>query len=497
MSSSFRIVLFLLLASLSLCARAGVFDDADPPLYAPNVNLKEQVLNVPVSANPPVQLQVTVYMPVSGGPFPLAVMNHGSSADPANSPRIADNFTAYYFLSRGYAVALPMMRGYAGSDGHLNPHGCDAVAEGLEAAKDISNVIDAVVQVKGIDATRIVVAGKSIGGWHSLALGALNPPNVMGLVSFAGGMKESDCPSPDASLMSGAGQLGAKVKIPSIWFFGDNDKTFATATWQGMFKQYSAAGAPAELVDIGTFMDDAHTFTASGAALPRWVPKLDAFLDRVGLPGRETLSIYLPGPPPPPSGYADLNDVDAVPYLTGAQRDIYRTFLTQPLPRAIAVGLNGVEMFAGGFDPDVAAMRACWKKTHYCHLYAVGNAVVWPRLASAPPATKFAALTDASAVPYLDPKGRAAYSNFLRTHRPRAFAIAPDGKWGVGSGLDPTTDALVACGEAPHLGCQLYAVDGEVVWPEKTTVAAAPTRAPVTVRVGPGPGPGPGPAKKP
>jgi hypothetical protein len=305
-----------------------------------------------------------------------------------------------------------------------------------------------------------------------LALGTLNIPNVRGLVSFAGGVKESDCATPDAALVTGAGQFGAHTKIPSIWFFGENDKIFATATWQGMFKQYNAAGAPSELVDIGTFMDDAHTFTASGAALPRWVPKLDAFLNKIGMPSRLALSLYLPAPAPAASNYADVNDLTAVPYLNTTQLDLYQGFLKAPLPRAIAIGRTDVRWDAGGFDPAATAMRECWKVSQYCHLYAVDNTVVWPRLESAPPATRFAGLTDVSAVPYLNPKGRAEYTNFLLTHRPRAFAIAPDGSWGTASGLDPMTEAMVKCSSG-HVGCALYAVDADVVWPVKPTLVAA------------------------
>jgi hypothetical protein len=67
----------------------------------------------------------------------------------------------------------------------------------------------------------------------------------------------------------------------------------------------------------------------------------------------------------------------------------------------------------------------------------------------------------------------------LQSHRPRAFAIAPDGNWAAASGLDPITDALVQCSQG-HADCQLYAVDGEVVWPDKalrTAGAAAPAPA--------------------
>ena len=313
------VVLLSLAWAVSASATHSDLDDADPPLLAPDVNLNDQVIGVQVSLDPSVSLLVTLLVPVSGGPFPLVIMAHGASDDPPNVPRISDNFTAYYFLSRGYAVALPLMRGYGGSEGHLPARGCDTVVAGLDVAKDLSVVIDTVRQLPGIDGSRIVVAGKSYGGWGALALGTLNVANVKGLVSFAGGMKEGDCSTPDAALISGAGKLGAQTKIPSIWFFGDNDKIFATATWQGMFKQYTGAGAHAELVDIGKFMDDAHTFTASGAALPSWVPKLDAFLGQLGLPNQPVLPIYMPGPPPPASHYAELNDVSAVPFLNDAQ----------------------------------------------------------------------------------------------------------------------------------------------------------------------------------
>ncbi len=466
--SPIRFRLFLLLLCLlwsALDAPYAVADNTDHGVR-PKASMNDRVLSIPVSLNPLVRLEVTLFMPVSGGPFPLAVMNHGASEDPPNAPRLADNFTVYYFLSRGYAVVLPLMRGYAHSEGQLAAHGCDVGATGLDMANDIHAVIDAVRNIPGIDSSRIVVAGKSMGGWNTLALGTLAVPNVKGLVSFAGGLKESDCPTPDAALVKAAGDYGAHTKIPSIWFFGDNDSLFPVKTFQAMFQQYSAAGAPSEMVDIGNFMKDAHTFTASGAGLPLWVPKLDAFLGKIGMPNQEVLSVYMPAPPPQSTPYAKIDDVAAVPFLTSAQQQLYRQFLALPPPRAFAVGLGGGFAAGGGFDPTVNAMDACWAHTHYCQLYAVDNAVVWPRQTDAPPPTQFAALDNASVVPYLDGKGKAAYANFLVTGRPRAFAIAPDGSFGVATGLDAMNDALARCGEG-HTGCRLYAVDGDVVWAGK------------------------------
>ncbi|WP_410818154.1 dienelactone hydrolase family protein, partial [Paraburkholderia sp.] len=458
--------LLLLVAPLVLFMRPGFADapPAIPPEDAPRAPLNEQILSVPVETSPPVRLQVTLFMPSHGGPFPLVLVNHGSSPVPANAPRVGDNFIPYYFLSRGYAVAMPMMRGYAGSGGYQRPHGCDVAGIGLDAARDIRKVLDYVKQLPGIDASQIIVAGKSMGGWNTLAFGSLNPPDVKGLLSFAGGVKESDCRSPDASLISAAGQFGARTKLRSIWFFGENDQIFSTSTWQGMFRQYTAAGARAELVDYGVFQTDAHGMTASGAGLPLWVQKADTFLAGIGMPSQEVNPEYLPERARAASAYADINDLSAVPYMNDKELDtVYRRFLAAPLPRAIAIGSTNAVSASGGFDPGLSALDKCWKLTRYCQIYAVDNTVVWPRLEGEPPGTRFAALANVEAVPYLNAQGRQAYKRFLGTRNPRAFAIAPDGAWGAGSGVDPINDALVACANG-HTGCQLYAVNRDVVW---------------------------------
>jgi hypothetical protein len=293
---------------------------------------REQLLSVPVESSPPLHLQVTLFMPSHGGPFPLVIVNHGASHDLRNTPRVADNFIPYYFLSRGYAVALPMMRGYAGSEGYPKPHGCDVAALGLDSARDIRKVLD---------------------------------------------------------------------------------------------------------------------------------------LASIGMPSQEVDTEYLPDRARAASAYADINDLDAVPFLTDKQRDdVYRHFLAAPLPRAIAIGSTSAVYISGGFDPSLSAMDRCWKLTRYCQLYAVDNTVVWPRLESEPPSTKFAALTDVSAVPYLSERGRRMYTKFLSLRTPRAFAIAPDGAWGYAWGIDPINDALAYCANG-HAGCRLYAVNRDVVWTGK------------------------------
>jgi hypothetical protein len=234
-----------------------------------------------------------------------------------------------------------------------------------------------------------------------------------------------------------------------------------------MCDHYTAEGAPAELVAYGTFGKNSHNLLGSGAGLHLWVPKLDAFLAKVDMPNTLLYPEYLPMPAPAPSHYAALDDFQAVPYLS-AYGDkgmaYYQQFLAKPLPRALAIGPHGVGLASEGFDPIAHAMKLCAQNSPDCRLYAVDNDVVWVRPTPVPAPTHFAQLSDESAVPYLNTQGRAGYEKFLLMHRPRAFVVAPDGGWDAASmGADPVAFALQGCG-ARHANCQLYAVDGDVVW---------------------------------
>jgi dienelactone hydrolase len=438
----------------------------------PDTVMNEQVLNIPGDPDRPVTLQVTVYTPNGPGPFPLAVLNHGAIGEhtsPASQPRYRATYPADYFLSRGYAVVLPMMRGYAGSEGKVEVHGCDLEAAGIDDAKDIRAVISYMATQSNIDASRIVVSGQSFGGWNTLAFGTLHYPNVKGLINFSGGMIAPGCRSSESMLTIAAGHYGTNTNIPSLWFYGDNDKLFAIDTWRTMHDNYNAAGGTAELVAYGKFMENSHIMLNYPEGFRIWVPKIDAFLDKVGLPSKLIHPEYMPIDIPPSTHYAAIDDARAVPHLDEKGQEYYKRFLTKPMPRAFAISKNGVaSMQDGGFDALNRSLTQCQQQGKDCQLYAVDNDVVWVRPTSAPPATHFAPLDDKTAVPYLNDAGRAGYVKFLTLKNPRAFAIAPNGSFaGVSDGEDPLVLAIQMCAKQ-NKGCKLYAVDDAVVWPVNT-----------------------------
>lgn len=438
----------------------------------PNAPMNEQVLNIPGDPERSVTLQVTVFTPSGPGPFPLAVLNHGATGNvrPESQSRYRVTYSADYFLSRGYAVVLPMMRGYASSGGEIDARRCNMEAVGIEDAKDIRAVIDYVATLPKIDASRIVIAGQSFGGWNTLAFGTLHYPNVKGLINFAGGMIASTCRSPERTLARAVGRYGADTHIPSLWFYGDNDALFPVETWRAMYEAYSAAGGAVELVAYGKFMKNSHIMLNYPEAFRIWVPKVDAFLTRLGLPGKLVYPEYMPTDFPAPTHYAAIDDIDAVPYLNDQGRELYKRFLSGPMPRVFAVSKNGTaSAHNGGFDPIAQVLSECQQRGQKCELYAADNDVIWIRPTPAPPSTHFAAIDDVAAVPYLGDKGRQAYQKFLTLKKPRAFAIAQNGGWGVASrGDDAVAQTMQLCAKT-NQGCQFYAVDDDVVWPEKTT----------------------------
>ena len=234
-----------------------------------------------------IDLETTVYRPEGDGPFPVVVINHGkASGDPRFQSRYRPAQAAGYFLQRGYAVVVPMRQGFSKSGGSYIGGGCNVESNGRVQAEDVKAVFDDLVAQPWVDKERMLVVGQSHGGWTTLAFGVQNYSGVRGLVNFAGGLRQEQCPNWKEALASGAASYGRRTRLPSLWFYGDNDSYFDPPTFHAMFDQYTAAGGPARLVAFGTFGADAHSLFGSRTGAATWQPELDAFLASIGLPNR-------------------------------------------------------------------------------------------------------------------------------------------------------------------------------------------------------------------
>ena len=359
----------------------------DEPLIASSPPLHEEVLSVPGDPdNAPSlfgdnHLIVTLLKPDGPGPFPLAVMNHGANGltmSPGEQPRERGGLVAFYFLSRGYAVALPMLRAYAGSNGRQIVKGCNQQELGLFNAQDLKHILAYFSSQDYIDSKRVVMAGQSFGGWNTLAFGTLKQPNVKVLLNFVGGAYTQSCHDTREALTQAAKFYGSNTTTPSLWFYGENDSILDISDWQPMFEQYVAAGGPGWLVNYGRFMQDSHQLLAYPEGLQIWVPRVDAFLVEAGLPGKNIHPEYMPMEFPPPSHFAAIDDIDAIPYINDKGREVFKKFLSQAAPKVFVITENGEAVSSsGGLDPLGRAMKSCQQHSKTCQVYAVDNSVVW------------------------------------------------------------------------------------------------------------------------
>jgi dienelactone hydrolase len=329
------------------------------------------------------ELETTIFKPEGDGPFAVAVINHGKAA---GNPRFQERYrplrAARYFLQRGYVVVVPMRQGFSKSTGTYMGSGCNIEDNGHAQAEDVRVAIEYIARQPYADRNNILVLGQSHGGWTTLAFGTLNHPGVKGLVNFAGGLEQINCPGWEGTLARVAGGYGKDTRLRSLWFYGDNDRLFNPSLFRSMHQAYTVNGGGATLIAFGKFGADAHGMFGARAGERIWQGEVSRFLQEQSLPHEVTLPHYagpVPLEAPPRTDFAPLEQPGAVPYMKDAGQKGYATFLTKELPRAFAIAPSGAWSWAsGGDDPLRRALDTCNRHAKGgCRLYAVDDAVVW------------------------------------------------------------------------------------------------------------------------
>jgi dienelactone hydrolase len=288
--AGFRRVLAVLLLSGTVWPSAAAVDAGDDTMH-------EQMVRVPLSpeALSP-WLIATTYRPRGQGPFPLVVLSHGN---PGNAeargnmgryrvlPRIRE------FINRGFAVIVPMRRGYGLTGGRFaESYGScgspDFHAAGEQAALDLEAAITHARTLPWVDDRRILLVGQSAGGFASIAAASRNIPGVVAVVNLSGGRggnprtRPGD-PCASALMAETIGRFARTIRVPVLWHYAENDRYFSGQHVRVWFEAFLAAGAPGRLVMRPPFAEDGHRMFASPEGLPLWTAALDDFLDETGL----------------------------------------------------------------------------------------------------------------------------------------------------------------------------------------------------------------------
>ena len=252
-----------------------------------DARLNEQVIMLPVGGGS-MKLETTIFKPSGDGPFPLVVINHGkASGNPYFQPRARYSVAAAEFVRLGYLVAVPMRQGFSKSGGGYIEPGCNIASNGLMQAEDIKMALDALVKRPDVDPQRILVIGQSHGGLTTIAFGSGNPyPGVKGLINFAGGFRITSCQW-ELALISAFERYGRTSKLPTLWFYGDNDSYWGPTADvpTRMHEAYTKAGGSAKLVAFGTYDDgDAHAMFGRNSGRRIWIDPTLEFLRSIGMP---------------------------------------------------------------------------------------------------------------------------------------------------------------------------------------------------------------------
>jgi dienelactone hydrolase len=212
-------------------------------------------------------------------------MNHGKElGDPRGQGRVSYKTFAQQFFDRGYAVIIPMRRGFSKSTGPFADDGCDLETNGKHQGEDITLTLNYFTQQPWVDKDHIIIAGQSYGGLTTMGFGTTNYPGVRGLINFAGGLKFSRGCEWQAELVLAFSEYGKLTKIPSLWFYGNNDSFFDTELSAILYRVYTEAGGEATLVRFGPFKADSHGLVGWTDGPSTYWPPIESFLAAVGMP---------------------------------------------------------------------------------------------------------------------------------------------------------------------------------------------------------------------
>lgn len=359
----------------------GLFANAGFAQSLIEATLDEQVIMAPArSGNVDIELETTIFKPPGNGPFPLIVMNHGKEkGNPQYQKRDRFLVLSKEFVKRGYAVVVPMRKGFSKSTGQYLEDGCNMTNNGQLQADDLQGSLEYLRQLPWVDKDRIIIAGQSYGGLATMAFGTRNFPGVKGLINFAGGLRSDGGTCQwQGELVTAFAEYGGKSKLPSLWFYGQNDSYFNHDLASRLHTAYLTSGGNAKLVAYGAFKTDAHGMVGSRDGVNIWWPETEHFLRQLGMPTEEVVAL-VDSKPIPKSDFAAIDNVDAIPYLKDTGREAYRTFLSKSLPRAFALSPSGQWSWAEeGDDPAERVLASCQASSKApCKLYAVDDYVVW------------------------------------------------------------------------------------------------------------------------
>jgi dienelactone hydrolase len=240
-------------------------------------------------------LAVTILRPRGPGPYGAVVLNHGvpltEQARSVESPALLLH-TAAEFAQRGYAVLMPMRRGFGATGGQFaeDAGSCgnaDYRRGERAAASDVLAAYAFARRLPYVDPDRMILAGQSAGGVAALYAAAQKPPGLAAVLAFAAG-RGADPAHPGvpcaAERMSEVfEELGRSLRAPALLYYAQNDLLFGPEASGAWFARLRSGAAHAEYVLQPPFGSNGHYVFTDAAGAEQWLPAVERFLARHGI----------------------------------------------------------------------------------------------------------------------------------------------------------------------------------------------------------------------
>lgn len=282
---------FLLAATFFACSCARAED------VKLNASLREEVHSVPVAAAG-ASIVVTSFRPKGAGPFPWLLLNHGTATTPAANRamgRYRPLNPVREWVRRGYAVLVPVRRGYGASGGEAfgDAYGScqrpDFRRAGEGAALDLLATVEWAKKQPDLDAKRWLLTGQSAGGFASIYTASKRPEGLVAVLAFSSGRGGDPATRPREPCASDSlarlyAEIAPQIAVPVLWFYAENDQFIGPRVQKLWYESFRKAGGRGELVTVPPFSSAlGHGVYPAKAGIPIWSAAVANFSRAYGL----------------------------------------------------------------------------------------------------------------------------------------------------------------------------------------------------------------------
>ncbi|WP_254439668.1 dienelactone hydrolase family protein [Pandoraea iniqua] len=287
-------------------AHAEENESEAPAATAATAEIKPEIVAIPMPGagtfGGDVSMRAEVYKPSGTGPFPVLIFEHGRSGDPLVRAKLDHPILqghVRFWLRKGFAIVAPIRVGYGATGGpdrensgasFGNAGECKRRPDFRQLWKVTSEANLAAVNwtraQPWADKDRIVLEGRSVGGFTTVATAAARPPGVVAYINFSGGAGGSPDKAPGHScdpeqMKAIYGEMGKTTTIPGLWLYAKNDQYWGPDAPKGWFDAFAAGGSPVQFVHTDDLPGhDGHMLLTYGGKM--WSVPLDKFLKQVG-----------------------------------------------------------------------------------------------------------------------------------------------------------------------------------------------------------------------